>query len=669
MDSDLFVTRPHSEKDLEPQEILLDSLSMRHEVEMGRFEVPISHFILRAVMAIFVICFIVLSIRAVQLQIAGFGKYKGLSDRNQFTFKQAQASRGVMYDRNGKQLIYNTSKFDLVCEKQFFRDDYLKLIAPHLGKEPEDLKKEIKERDNALIIAKNMNQAQVVAMHLRLTELPGCRINNDVTRKYEDGLYMSHLIGYRREDGKGDGLEWQYNSTLDPKEAKIRIERNAKNEAVSQTIDAYPEPGCSLVLGIDADLQKKIVDELKPALEASGAVSAAAVALDPRTGEVLALVSLPGYDNNIFTLGVKNDEWEKLQQNKHSPFMNRAISGQYPSGSTIKPFVALAALENNIIKENTSIYCPLDICIANKYSGGQQCFVDWKFHGSSNVKRAIAESVNPFFYIVSGGYQNIKGMGAQKFIDYLEKFNFGQTTGIDLPGEQEGILPSPQWKEEKLKSRWSLGDTYNMSIGQGYLQVTPLQMAAGVGAIANGGTYYRPHVVTKIVDEEKKVIQEIKPEAIKSDIAPSDYLRIVREGMRQTVVSPAGTAHLLDYLPTSSAAKTGTAQVPRPNHYDTWIEIFAPYDNPEIVLVIVAEEVPTKRFFILQTSYDILRWYFSPKKNAPEAPSSSAPILATSSNDLNSTSAQRQILFEEVNELIQQRQQTSSLPQATTSLR
>lgn len=669
----MFVTRPNSEKDLEPQEILLDSLSMRHDVEMGRFEVPISRFALQIGVILFSVFFLFLAGRALQLQVVDYKKYSGLSDRNQFTFKQAKASRGVMYDRNGKQLIYNTSKFDLVCDKQFYRDEYLKIAAPHIGKSVEDLTKEKKDKDNFVYIAKNLTQTQVVSLYLRLPEMPGCQITNEITRMYEDGLYLSHLIGYKREDGKGDGLEWQYNDVLSPSEAKIKIERNAKNEAVSQSIDAYPEAGHSLVLGIDAELQKKIVNELKPALEASGAVSAAAVAIDPRTGEILALVSLPGYDNNIFTLGVKNEEWVKLQQNKYSPFLNRAIAGQYPSGSTIKPFVALAALENNIIKEHTQIYCPLEICISNKYSGGQQCFVDWKFHGTSDVKRAIAESVNPFFYMVSGGYQSIKGMGAQKLIDYLKKFNFGEITGIDLPGEKQGILPDPEWKEKRMGTRWSLGDTYNMSIGQGYLQVTPLQMAAGVAAIANGGTYYKPHVVTKIVDEEERTIKKIEPEALKENIANEDFIRVVREGMRETVESAGGSAHLLSYLPTSSAAKTGTAQVPRPNHYDTWIEIFAPYENPQIALVIVAEEVPTKRFFILKTSYDILRWYFSPKKSDKDVATSTEPIIINTQNSQanasNSTSGQRQILYEEINELIQQRQQNMNAVQGTSTLR
>lgn len=638
----IFGQKPYN-NDLEPSEIMLDALSSQHEVEMGRFEIPLSELSLKIFLGFFSMVFLVFFLRASQFQVIENQKYQILSDKNQYTFKQGQFLRGVMYDRNGKQLIHNISKFHLVCKKQSFKEDILPVVANLINRKVEELKSELREKDNDIFVARNLNQEQVVSLHIRLADMPDCEIKSEVSRQYDDGVYFSHLIGYKREDGKGEGIEQYYDEYLKPKQSHVKVKKNVKGEEQKQNENQFSEPGNSLVLTINSDLQKVIVEKLRVCLQNSGAVTAAAVALDPRTGEVLALVSLPEYDNNLFASGFTKEQWDKLINNKYSPLLNRAIAGQYPSGSTIKPFVALAALENGIIEEHTPIYSPDRICISSRYSDQQTCFVDWKTHGTADVKRAIAESVNPFFYIVSGGYGDIKGMGIDKMAEFFSRYNFGQKTGIDLPGEVAGNLPSPEWKIKKVGTRWTLGDTYNMAIGQGFLQVTPIQMATAIASIANGGTYYKPYVVKEIVDAQKKSIFGFESVIIKEGMASDNSVRIVREGMRQTVESDHGTAHLLSYLPKTAAAKTGTAQVPRKGRYDTWIEIFAPYDNPEIVLVILAEEVPTERFFVLQASYEILRWYFTPPEKKVEAVTSTIP-----------TTTNLQNVYQEVNELIQQ---------------
>ncbi len=610
-------------RDLEPQEILLDALASRKEEEIGRFEVPLSELVLKFILGIFAVIFAIFFLRVVQFQVLSGEKYKILSERNQYIIKNIKASRGVVYDRNMKQLVFNIPRFDLICDNKDVNDDFLRRIASLIPMPLETLKAQLRHKDKKIVLAKDLSQEAIVAISSRLSEFSGCEIFDNTVRQYDNEAF-SHVIGYKKDDGQGDGIEKMYDDILKAKEGKINIERDAKGNIKSETITDLPQSGKSIVLNIDGDLQKKIQTEMKKGLDQSGAVTAAAVAMNPQTGEILALVSLPGYDSNIFTKGVSQEDWDKLVAGKHSVFMNRAIAGQYPSGSTIKPFVGLAALENGIITEQTQIYCPLQICIANKYSGEEECFVDWKYHGSANITRAIAESINPFFYTISGGFEKFKGLGAVKLTDYISKFGFGTSTGIDLAGEQPGILPTPEWKEAKLKEPWSLGDTYNLAIGQGFFQTTPLQIARAVSAIANGGTLWTPKVIRRIVDENKDTVQEFKPEVVKSNLIEPQSLEIMRRAMKQTVDLPAGTAHKLAGLPISSASKTGTAQISRANHYDIWIAIFAPYENAEIVLVLLAEEVPTTNFFVLPVSYEILNWYFTRDKEA--VATSSAPL-------------------------------------------
>lgn len=613
--------------DLEPQEILLDALSQKKEEEMGRFEVPLSEIILKIVFAAIIFLFLVILGRVAQLQIFSGDKYRVLSENNQYMVKTVQAARGVIYDRNFKQLVRNISRFDLVCKSKDLPEETLRQIADILGKSFEDFKAGIRYKDNRYFFAKDLDQEAIVSLNSKISQLPNCELANNTIRDYYEGFIFANLLGYKRNENEGDGIEMYYDEILRPKEGKISIERDARGNLKESKISQLPESGRSIVLNIDGDLQKKIIEYIKPSMEASGAVTAAAVAMNPQTGEVLALVSLPGYDNNIFSKGVSQEEWNKLAKSKYSVFMNRAIAGQYPSGSTIKPFIGLAALENRIISENTVLDCPLNLCVDNIYSGTQECFVDWKYHGASSIKRAIAESVNPFFYQIAGGYKSFKGLGILRATDYLQQFGFGTTTSIDLRGEEEGILPTPDWKEAKFKQNWSLGDTYNLSIGQGYFQTTPIQMAVAVSAIANGGTVWKPKVIQKIVDENKNVLEEFQPEIARSGIIKDQVsLRVMQESMRYTVESQNGTAHLLSQLPVSAASKTGTAQISRKDRFDTWIAIYAPAENPQIVLVLLAEEVPNKRFFVLPVSYEVLKWYFGRAENKAGEATSSQPI-------------------------------------------
>ncbi|GAI34230.1 unnamed protein product, partial [marine sediment metagenome] len=257
---------------------------------------------------------------------------------------------------------------------------------------------------------------------------------------------------------------------------------------ISREIIEYPQSGNSLILTLDFSLQEKIEEVLTKILREVGSQGGAVVALNPRNGNVLASVSLPYFNNNLFAQGIKLEELQKLNEDKRNPQVNRVISGLYPIGSTIKPLIGSAALEEGVIKETTQFYCPLELCVEHKYTGEPECFSDWKFHGSTQIKRAIAESVNPFFYMLGGGYnrpefadsrlpKHFEGLGVEKIKRYLELFGLGEKTEIDLPGELEGRVPDQEWKEDYFRNQpraqqiWYLGDTYNLSIGQGYLLV------------------------------------------------------------------------------------------------------------------------------------------------------------------------------------------------------
>ncbi|MDP3991258.1 MAG: penicillin-binding transpeptidase domain-containing protein, partial [Candidatus Nealsonbacteria bacterium] len=304
--------------------------------------------------------------------------------------------------------------------------------------------------------------------------------------------------------------------------------------------------------------------------------------------------------------GMTQEEWQKINSDPQKPLFNRVISGiGYPTGSTIKPLIGIAALEEGIINGNTQLYSPLEICIQNPwYPEKEDCYADWQYHGTSDIKRAIAESVNTFFYQVGGGYESFKGLGVTKIKKWLEIFGWGTETGIDLFEEGKGILPN-------LEDDWRLGDTYHLSIGQGKFSITPLQVTSAYVAIANKGKIFQPQVVQKIINSNKEIIKEINPKIVRTIPAQEKNLEIVRQGMKQAVTSPQGSSYILNSLPVSAAAKTGTAQTGQEDVYHNWVTVFAPYDNPKIVLTVIIENVKGLQAAALPVAKEVLDRYFS----------------------------------------------------------
>lgn len=594
-------------EDIEPHEVLLDSLAEKKEEQLGlsekRFEVPLLRKIIQGFL---VFCFLVMSFllfKTFQFQVVEGKDFVQQAERNKFIVRQIQAERGVIYDRNMEQLVFNRSTFDLVCEGE---------------------------------VVKNLSHQELILFEAGSSDYSDCVINTSVVREYKEGEFFSHILGYtariRGEEltvapdfysssdyvGRA-GLESYYERYLRKNPGKLRVERDVLGQALSQEILSLPESGKSLVLWLDADLQRKMQEELEEKYKEIGARGAVGVAMDPKTGGILSLVSLPGFDNNLFQKGADAASLQALLDDvqKVNSLFNRAVSGRYLTGSTIKPMIAAAALQEKIISPQKQIYSAGYIDVPHQYNPEiVYQFKDWMAHGWVDMRKAIAQSSNVYFYSIGGGYGDQKGLGPTRIKEYLEFFGWTERTGIDLPGEAVGFVPDVEWKREALGEGWWDGNTYYLSIGQEYLQITPMEVLTSIAAIANGGKLLKPQVVQKIVDSSSRgaeVVEEFFPEVIRDGFIDPENLEVVREGMRQAVTgfnSPQASAVILNSLPVSSAAKTGTAELGN-DRYNNWITVFAPYEDPEIILTLMVENVKGVQAAVLPVARDILEWYFT----------------------------------------------------------
>lgn len=449
---------------------------------------------------------------------------------------------------------------------------------------------------------------------------------NELSRIYPDGALFSHILGfisratpshlsqdpyYLPFDFVGQtGVEAEYEKFLRGEHGSIEKPVTVRGEMVQGPITTPPKAGNNITLTIDSEFQKKLYESLEEQVKKFHAPGAAGIVMNPRTGGVLALVSIPVFDNNI--------QASYSLKDPAKPLFNRAIAGEYPSGSTIKPFLASAALKEHIIAPETIVHDRGKIEVQSIYNPNTVwTFRGWKVLGDLDMRRAIAMSSNVYFYTIGGGYSDIKGLGIYNIHKYLSLYGWGKKTGIDLPGEGNGLLPLPEWKKENFGEEWYIGDTYNTSIGQGFLRATPLQLAQATSVIANNGALFKPYVMDYISTQEGKRIITNTPEIIRKDFIDSAYLQVAREGMRQAV--EYGTVKRLGIEGVTIAAKTGTAQAGtgKPNH--GWVTIFAPYENPEIVLTILIENGEGGEQSAVPVAKNFLEWYFnkSPQSNPP----------------------------------------------------
>ena len=613
--------------ELEVQEIFLDKFSE------DKIEVPLVKRKIYFFFGISAILLILLLVETFSLQIIQHRSFFAKAERNKAGIYLVRPLRGIIYDENFNQLVTNKKVFDLICEKNILprsleeKEEVIVRISEILEEKPEEIFEKFNSTlQERVLIFENLPHEKLIKISSQIEKLPGFKIEESVIRNYDSGFDFSHLLGYVNKVSKEElqnfedydvsdiigrtGLEKFYEKILRGKVGRLRIERDALGKEINRKIIQEPEFGNNIVLNLNSEFQKKVIEILRTTLKNYDTQKAAVVALDVKTGGILSLVSFPSYDNNLFSQKESLKEIEKLFKDPNSPLLNRVISGQYLTGSTIKPFIAISALEEKIITEKTKINCQGFIKIPNPWGGEPSIFRDWEKHGVTDIKKAITQSCNVYFYTIGGGYENFKGLGAEKIKKYLKLFGFEKKLNIDLPNEKSGFVPDPKWKKENLKDDWRVGDTYNLSIGQGFIKVTPLQIAAATAAIVNEGNLLKPRVVKKIVDFKKNIIQEIQPEIIKELPFEKEYFKLVKEGMRGAVIS--GTAHLLNSLSVKVAAKTGTAQTGKEGIYHYWITTFFPYENPEIVLTVLVEnsiekELTPANFIAKQ----ILEWYFA----------------------------------------------------------
>lgn len=617
--------------EIQPEEILLDKKAA------AKLEIPVKKNGFFFVFSIAVLILMAILLRTFWLQILKGAYYSERSNKNTVRLYQSQPIRGIIYDRNNEALAENIPDFNLLIipadlpknslELQKWVKNFSEFFKKGEAEISDFVKNLNKSSTEPISFNVDLNHDTLVLLETQLSNLPAVFISKETKRIYIDGNYFAHLTGYlgkasskdlkinssyslRDLVGK-DGLEVQYEKELRGIPGQIAVLVDSDITISNTFIAKEPSAGNNLYLNIDGNLQKLLTDTLYEKMAQTNASGSAAVVLNVKSGEILALVSLPNFDNNLFGEGLSSKTYQQLANDKTQPFFNRAIAGNYPSGSTIKPFIASAALAENIISPDYKVDDTLGyITIPNQYNPDiVYTYHDWKAHGFVNMKQAIAISANVYFYIIGGGYKNIAGLGINRIEKYLKLFGFGSNLGIDLPGESNGLVPDPAWKKAAKKENWFTGDTYNVSIGQGDILVTPLQMVSGVAAVANGGTLWRPKIVSKIIDLDGKIIKEFKPEMIRNLIVNDEKLKVVREGMRDAVTN--GSAWLLNDLPIKVAGKTGTAQVTNTfRKTNAWFTGFAPYDNPEIALAIIIEGAGEGSTAAVPVAKQVFEWYY-----------------------------------------------------------
>jgi len=630
-----------SRESIEAEEIFLDSkrLNESADAEREKFEAPIRKKGVYFLYFLIIIFLLVLFTRAVDLQVIKGEYWLGLAEENRIRSYPIKALRGIIYDHDGNPLVSNEPKFDLtivptdLLKQKENLNEVINDLAKIIEESKENIETLIEKNANLSIpitIKKDISRETALILKSRFSENPAVLVEINSQRNYIDGSYFSHILGYlgkispeehhKHSDYLMDdyigktGLELYYEDILRGYYGERLVEVDSRGEIKNIFARKESQLGKDIFLSIDNDLQKKLHDEIKQMLSGLKTNRATGIALNPNTGEILALVSFPNFDNNKFIQGLTEKEFEKIKQNPSKPFFNRAIAGAYPPGSTIKPLLGMAALKEGIVTPYQTINCTGSITIYHKYYPNIfSVYNDWKVHGATALIKAIAESCNVYFYTIGGGYGNIEGLGIEKINQYLEQFGLGKILGIDLPEEAEGLIPNEDWKRENKGEDWYLGDTYNVSIGQGDLMATPLQVALATAVIANEGTLFKPRIVNKIGDES------VSSQIIKENIIDNrDIFKIVKKGMREAVIS--GSARYLYDLPIRVAGKTGTAQAP-PGTPHGWFTGFAPYEElyepgapshrPNIVLTILVENGGEGSAVAVPIAKEVLKWYFS----------------------------------------------------------
>ena len=553
----------------------------------------------------FGVIFTILAFSFWYLQVVQGERYVELAENNHQRTIALRAPRGVMLDRNGHVLVENRSSFTISILREQTKDlnGTIRELSQVAGLDPKTVRDVVNRHlgeptYRPVVVVEDASVAQVAAVLARKLELPEVQVDEVPTRRYPEESFAAHLFGYVGEANEGQiegeglqsgavvgqaGVERIYNKLLMGKDGARRVKVNSMGREIETLDEIRPDEGQRVQLTIDIDLQRAA----EAAFKAAG-FNGASVVMDPRTGEVLAFTSLPGYDPNDFAAGIDRVTWAGLNTDRLRPLQNRATQGLSSPGSTFKIVVAVAGLEEGVITPDFRVSCGGGGTFYGRFF---QCL---KAHGSLNLTQSIEQSCNTYYYTVGNM------LGVDRIHKWATLLGLGEKSGVDLPNETEGLVPSTEWKRRRHNEKWYAGETISVSIGQGQVSITPISQAVMISTVANGGTRYVPHLL-KAVDDGTgwKPVQPPPPKS-RVQLKPQT-VKALHEGLF-LVVNGAGTGGRARIEGRDIAGKTGTAQVislgggrqaagrtERDLRDHGWFVFFAPSDNPEIAGVVFTE--------------------------------------------------------------------------------
>ena len=557
------------------------------------------------------VAFAIILLRLIYLQVIKGEEFRLLSLNNRIRLHSIEPPRGLIYDRNGYVLVENRPSFDvnIILNDAGSVEKTINKLSAHLNVDPQELTSKLTSSKNfsaykPIVLKQDIGRDALASIEAHKYELPGISINVRLLRHYLDLKNAAHLIGYlseinpaelaggkypgrRRGDFIGKfGAEKAYENYLRGTRGGRQVEVNANGRVVRILKTVGAKPGQNVYLTIDRDVQKKAESMLD-------GVAGAAVAMDPRSGRILALASSPSFNQNFFAGGISQDQWNSLLSHPFDPMENKAIRGEYPPGSTYKIITAIAGLEEGVIDTESEYFCP------GHYKFGNRVYRCWKKggHGTVEIIKAINESCDVYFYQVG------EQLGVDRLAWYAKACGLGSPTGINLDNEAKGLIPTAAWKEKRIGVPWQRGETLSIAIGQGFNLATPIQMVGMTAAIANNGTRYKPIILDSIKTSDGRVLHQSEPQVVGKVPVSESTLELVKKGLWAVVNSDTGTARGSRLADFEISGKTGTSQVisrkkddektdeDLPPHLrpHAWFVAYAPSDEPVIAVAVVVE--------------------------------------------------------------------------------
>lgn len=555
---------------------------------------------------------LLLFIRLWFLQVIKGSELRRMSENNCIRLRETPADRGMIFDRKGRILAHNRPSFDVFIVPEDLKEnpEVIAKIGEVLGMNPDEIKGKIRQQKQRppfkpVRIKTDIGWKELAILESNRVHLPGLIIEIRPKRAYDYGELASHLIGYLGEVDEDEltqprqnpyrmgamigkyGVEFRWEEDLRGIDGGQQIEVDALGREIRSLGVVESFPGKNLFLTIDLDLQQMAEEAFK---DKNGAL----IAMELKTGRILAMVSKPAFEPNVFARYISTEEWRSLLENPYHPLQNKGIQGQYPAGSVFKIITAIAGLESGVITPETKFTC------TGVFPYGNRNFRCWKEggHGTLSLHRAIVESCDIFFYQLG-----LK-VGVDLIARYAYEFGLGKATGISLPHEKPGVVPSSSWKKKRFGIPWYSGETLSFSVGQGYLNVTPLQQLMLISGVANDGRFYLPQVVERVEDIYGRKVKEYPPVELRRANVSQRTLQTIQEALRGAVNDPRGTGWTCALKEVQVAGKTGTAQVVRmPENFKkgdmdrmaqrfrdhAWFVAYAPFEDPQISIVVLVE--------------------------------------------------------------------------------